>query len=78
MTVLEETKAIIAEILGIDSEKINPETSLVTDLQANSLDLLEIVSMLEEKYGLSIVDDNLEDLNSVGDIVNFVEQRVKA
>ncbi|MHB8894300.1 MAG: acyl carrier protein [Candidatus Geothermincolia bacterium] len=76
MTVFEETQAVIAEVLGIDSERIKPETNLVTDLKANSLDLLEVIGLLEEKYDLSIADDNLGDINSVGDIVGFIEQRV--
>lgn len=77
MTVYEEVTSVVVEILGIDSDSVKPETNLVTDLQANSLDVVEIVTLLEDKYGLSIIDDDLADLNSIRDIVDYIEKRVK-
>lgn len=77
MTVYEEVTSVMAEVLGMDSDRFKPETDLVADLKANSLDLIEIVTLLEEKYELSIIDDDLSDLNSVSDIVDYIERNVK-
>ena len=77
MTVFEEVRGVVAEILGIDKETIKREVSLTKDLQANSLDLVEIITLLEEKYDLAIVDDDIAEIDTVGDIADFIEERVK-
>lgn len=77
MTVYEEVTTLISEVLGVDAAEVKPETNLVPDLQATSLDLVEIVTMLEDMYGLSIIDDDVSKLKSVQDIVDFIEDRVR-
>lgn len=77
MAVFEEVRGVVAEILGIDKETIKREVSLTKDLQANSLDLVEIITLLEEKYDLAIVDDDIAEIDTVGDIADFIEERVK-
>lgn len=77
MTVIKEVTSLIAEVLGVDATEVRPETNLVPDLQATSLDLVEIVTMLEDMYGLSIIDDDVSKLKSVQDIVDFIEDRVR-
>jgi len=77
LAVFEEVRGVVAEILGIDKETIKREVSLTKDLQANSLDLVEIITLLEEKYDLAIVDDDIAEIDTVGDIADFIEERVK-
>ncbi|MBN2169570.1 MAG: acyl carrier protein [Actinobacteria bacterium] len=76
MSVFDEVKSVVAEVLGIEAGDINMETNLTQDLQANSLDVVEIVTMLEEKYDLNIVDEDLMDMNTIKDVVNFLETKV--
>ncbi|MBN1289387.1 MAG: acyl carrier protein [Actinobacteria bacterium] len=76
MSVFDEVKSVVAEVLGIEADDINMETNLTQDLQANSLDVVEIVTMLEEKYDLNIVDEDLMDMNTIKDVVSFLETKV--
>lgn len=78
MSVFDEVKSVVAEVLGIEAGDINMETNLTQDLQANSLDVVEIVTMLEEKYDLNIVDEDLMDMNTIKDVVDFLETKVNA
>lgn len=69
----EKVKAIIAEQLNIDAEKITMESSIIEDLGADSLDVVELVMALEENFGVEIPDDDAEKINTIGDIVNYIE-----
>lgn len=78
MSVFEEVRSVVVEIVGLDPEMIKTEANLVKDLQANSLDVVEIVTLLEEKYNITIVDDEMVDFATVGAIVEYIEARVAA
>ncbi|MBO4261147.1 MAG: acyl carrier protein [Clostridia bacterium] len=69
----EQIKAIIADQLSAEPEKITPETSIIDDLGADSLDVVELVMALEEKFGIEIPDEDAEKINTVSDIVSYVE-----
>lgn len=69
----EQIKAIIAEQLSAEPDKITPETSIIDDLGADSLDVVELVMALEEKFGIEIPDEDAEKITTVGDIVSYVE-----
>lgn len=69
----EEIKAIIADNLGVDEDSITMESSFKEDLNADSLDLFEMVMALEENYGVEIPSEDLEKLLTVSDVVNYVE-----
>lgn len=71
---LEEIKAIIAENLGIDEEKITEESSFNEDLGADSLDLFEMVMSLEDKFGIEIPTEDLEGIKTVGDVVDYIKE----
>ena len=73
--VLEKVVSIIAEQLDIDEDKITPDTSLVDDLNADSLDVVDLVMSLEEEFGLEIPDEEVENISTVGDIVKYIEDR---
>lgn len=65
---------IVAEQLGVDKEKITPETHFINDLGADSLDTVELVMELEEEFDISIPDDAAERIQTVGQAIEFIEQ----
>lgn len=70
-------KKIIAEQLKVDESIITMETHLMKDLEADSIDAVEIIILIEEKYGIEIPDEEAEKFQRVGDLVRYVEERVK-
>jgi len=64
---------IVAEQLGVDKEKVTPETSFVNDLGADSLDTVELVMELEEEFDITIPDDAAEKIQTVGQAVQYIE-----
>lgn len=71
---LERVTDIVAEQLGVDKDKISPETSFVNDLGADSLDTVELVMELEEEFDVNIPDEAAEKIQTVGQAVDFIEQ----
>jgi acyl carrier protein len=65
---------IVAEQLGVDREKVTPETSFVNDLGADSLDTVELVMELEEEFDINIPDDAAEKIQTVGQAIEFIEK----
>ena len=72
-SVQERVTDIVAEQLGVDKEKITPETSFVNDLGADSLDTVELVMELEEEFDITIPDDAAEKIQTVGQAITFIE-----
>ena len=73
--IFEKVKSIIADQLQVDEESIKPETSLMKDLEADSLDAVEIIMAIETEYGIEIPDEDAEKFQTIGDIAKFVEER---
>lgn len=71
----EKMKSIIAEQLNIDASEITLESSFKDDLNADSLDLFEMVMALEDNYGVEIPSEDLEKLVTVGDVVNYLKDK---
>ncbi|MBR5059497.1 MAG: acyl carrier protein [Clostridia bacterium] len=69
----EKVRAIIADQLNVDAEKITMESSIIEDLGADSLDVVELIMALEENFGVEIPDDDAEKINTIGDIVDYIE-----
>ncbi len=70
----EKIVQIIADQLGIDDvSKIQPTTSIMGDLEADSLDAVEIIMGIEDEFGIEIPDEEAEKFKNIGDIVKFVE-----
>lgn len=69
----EKIAEILAEQLGIAQSKITPESNIVDDLGADSLDLVELLMTLEDETGKTIPDDKVADLKTVGDVVALLE-----
>ncbi len=72
---LEKIRIMIAEQLGIDAEEVKPQSNLQDDLNADSLDLFELVVSLEEEYGIEIPSGDLEKVETVNDIVEYLEAK---
>ena len=64
---------IIIEQLGLEDKEITMETSLMKDLEADSLDAVEIIMALEDEFGIEIPDTEAENFKSIGDIVKYIE-----
>lgn len=75
MSVEQEVIDIIVEQLGVDREEVNAEKSFVEDLNADSLDLTELIMTFEEKFGFEISEGEAEKLRSVGDVIKFVSEK---
>ena len=71
---LEKMREILAEQLGCDADMITEETSFKDDLGADSLDLLEVIMALEDEYGIEMNTEDLSDLNTVGDVMNYLKE----
>ncbi|MEX2547314.1 MAG: acyl carrier protein [Chloroflexota bacterium] len=71
----ERLKKIVVEQLGVDEEQVTPEASFVDDLNADSLDLVELIMSLEEEFGAEISDEDAEKIRTVQDAVEYVEEK---
>ena len=69
----EEVKAIIKDLLGSDDDKIKPEARFREDLEADSLDLVELIMAFEDKFGAEISDDDAQKITTVGDAVSYID-----
>lgn len=71
--VLEKLREIISAQFGVDADTITENTDIVGDLGADSLDVVEMMMSLEEEFAVTIEDDKIAELKTVGDVVNCVE-----
>ena len=71
-------KKIVAEQLGVDEEKIVPSARFSDDLNADSLDLVEMIMSLEEEFGVEIPDEDAEKILTVGDAMDYIESHMPA
>ncbi len=76
MSVFEDVQAIIVEVLGVDAEKVTLEADLREDLEADSLDLVELIMAFEDKFGVEIPDDDAQQLTTVGKAVAYTEKQM--
>lgn len=77
MSVFEVIKEIIVEIKDIPGESITLESLFDEDLNADSLDIVEMLMMLEEKYEIEIPEEEAEKMKTVADAVNYIEEAIK-
>lgn len=73
----QRVKDIIVEQLGVKPDQVTPEAKLIEDLGADSLDAVELIMALEEEFGIEVPDEQAEKLQSVGDIIKYVEDAQK-
>jgi acyl carrier protein len=75
MSVEAKVKEIIAKQLGVDAEKVTPESSFVEDLGADSLDTVELVMAFEEAFNIEIPDEDAEKILKVQDAIKYIEEK---
>lgn len=77
MSVKDDIRGIIMEKLGVDEKQITDEASFTDDLGADSLDTVELIMALEEKFDLEIPNEEAEKLTTVGKAIEYVENKMK-
>lgn len=73
----QKVKDIIVEQLGVNPEQVTQEAKFIEDLGADSLDTVELVMAFEEEFGIDVPDEEAEKLQSVGDVVRYVEDHAE-
>jgi len=76
-TVFERLKKIIVDQLGVDESEVVPNASFVEDLNADSLDLVELIMSLEEEFKLQISDEDAEKITTVQEAEDFIEEHLR-
>ena len=74
----ERVNSIVTDQLGVDKASLSPEANLLDDLGADSLDVVELVMALEEEFGIEVPDDDVENMRTIRDIVQYIEARAEA
>lgn len=72
--VYEKVKEIVVEQLGVKPEDLSMQSSLIDDLGADSLDMVELIMALEEEFNLEISDEDAEKISTVGDVVDYIKK----
>ena len=76
-TVSERLKKIIVDQLGVDESEVVPSASFIDDLNADSLDLVELIMSLEEEFKLQISDEDAEKITTVQEAEDYIEERLR-
>ena len=75
--VFDKLKEIIVDQLGVEEDVVTPEANIQDDLGADSLDIVDLIQTIEDEYDLSIPDEAVEEIKTVGDIVNYIEKNTE-
>ncbi|MGI6327289.1 MAG: acyl carrier protein [Saccharofermentanales bacterium] len=75
-SIFESVQDILVEQLGVDADIITIESNFIDDLNADSLDIVELVMAMEQEFGISIPDEEAERIKTVGDAVSFIKANV--
>lgn len=76
-TIEQRIRPLIAEQLGVEESKVTRSASFVEDLNADSLDLVEMIMSLEEEFKIEISDEEAEKIQTVGDAVDFIQEHIE-
>ncbi len=71
--IFEKVCQLLSYQLGVDEDKISATSDIFEDLGADSLDVVELLMSLEEEFGVTIDDDQVQDFHTVGDVVSYIE-----
>ena len=77
MDTFESVKAVVVWQLNVDANEVKPESRFIEDLNADSLDVVELVMALEEKFSIEIPDEDAEKIKTVNDVVTYIEKATK-
>ncbi|BCZ19635.1 Acyl carrier protein AcpP [Helicobacter sp. NHP19-012] len=73
MALFEDVQAVIVEQLNVNASQVTEEADFIKDLNADSLDVVELIMALEEKFGIEIPDEQAEKIKTVGDAIRFIQ-----
>ena len=73
-SVFERVQSVVSDQLGVEPEKVTPDAEFIQDLNADSLDLVEMIMRLEEEFGVEISDEEAENITTVGDAIEFLQE----
>ncbi len=76
--IFEKLKDIIVDQLGVDEAAVSMEASIQEDLGADSLDIVDLITTIEDEFDISIPDEAVEEIKTVGDIANYIEKNADA
>ncbi|HOW55156.1 MAG TPA: acyl carrier protein [Syntrophorhabdaceae bacterium] len=76
MSVTEKVKKMIVDQLGVSESEVVPEAKFIDDLGADSLDIVELIMALEDEYSIEIPDEDAEKMETVGDSIKYIEDRL--
>jgi acyl carrier protein len=76
--VYDRVRSIVAERLGVDEEKVTMDAEFIGDLNADSLDLVEVIMAMEQEFDLEIKDEDAENIRTVGDAVKYIEEHAQS
>ncbi|MBC8238490.1 MAG: acyl carrier protein [Helicobacteraceae bacterium] len=75
MALIDDIKEVVVEQLGVNADEVKDDAKFVEDLGADSLDVVELVMALEEKFDIEIPDDEAEKIQTLNDVVAYVESK---
>ena len=73
--ILDKLKELVVDQLGVEEDEVTMEATMQDELGGDSLDLVVLVMSVEEEFGVKVADEDLENIKTVGDIVNYIEER---
>ncbi len=76
--VYEKIKELLLAQFGIDEDQLTPQTDIIDDLGADSLDVMEMLMALEEEYGILVADDDVSELRTIAEVTEFIEGKIDA
>ena len=71
----DKLKEILVDVLGVEEDKVKPESKFVEDLGADSLDLVELIMAFEDKFGIEISDEEAEKMVNVKDVLDYIDSK---
>ncbi len=77
MDTYDKVVELVVDQLGVKKDEVNPQAKFVEDLGADSLDTVELIMALEEAFGIEIPDEDAEKAKTVGDVVNYIDAKIK-
>ena len=74
--VFEKVRELICEQLELDEDRITMDTDIMDDLEADSLDIVDLIMSLEDEYGIEMPDEEVENIKTIGDVVRYIEDNI--